>query len=189
MMMRPVVCLLVFLLSVASICVEGDPNPAEEDDLKAGTSECPAGTPPTTGKCSSLPGPTPPSAPLTPGPANPKGDQDSGKASCPDGEGSDDNCRSESADTSCSSTPSDSTDGRTCPQTAVQKPNHDQSGGAADGPTDERGTVGSGQVSDTHTGSGPVSPSAHPTASPPSQSTTEERRDPSPTVPQTGNSG
>ncbi|ORC80085.1 uncharacterized protein TM35_001821010, partial [Trypanosoma theileri] len=100
-----------------------------------------AGTPPTTGKCSSLPGPTPPSAPLTPGPANPKSAQDSGKASCLDEGESDDNCHSESADTSCSSTPSDSTVGHTCPQTAVQKPNHDELGAAA-APPGERGEQG-----------------------------------------------
>ncbi|ORC81851.1 uncharacterized protein TM35_001051080, partial [Trypanosoma theileri] len=41
MMMRPGACLLVFLLSVASVCVKGDVKPAEKLLHEAAASECP----------------------------------------------------------------------------------------------------------------------------------------------------
>ncbi|ORC84400.1 uncharacterized protein TM35_000451380 [Trypanosoma theileri] len=131
---------------------------------------------------------------LPPGPVDPKGShgsQGSGKASCSEGGESDVNCPSDSAETSCSSTPSDSNDGRTCTQVAGNGHNSDQPPGTAGERGDQgpAGTVGTRQGSDTQTGSDPGSSSAHPNASLPSESTTEERRDPSPTDSQTEQRG
>ncbi|ORC81589.1 uncharacterized protein TM35_001121060 [Trypanosoma theileri] len=74
MMMRPVVCLLVFMLSVASVCAEGDGKADEALPLEAAASECPTES---QGHCTTKTKPAvshPPPLPVQPPQAPPGGD-------------------------------------------------------------------------------------------------------------------